>query len=205
MPSPFRRQTLVADSGHRYTLIAFLPPNGPFGPGGVPGLSISDRDCFVGPGVLSAGAIFDIARCPSSSGDAAPGCGRPDGKSWWVTARRRDEMAQLVRDFDAMAERLEESVNAQSRLLNDISHELRSPLARLNVAAALARQRSGEEAHSALDRIDLEADRLNNLIGGLLTIARLESGNDSRQKSSDLSCGDDRRYCRRRGFRGSSP
>ena len=50
-------------------------------------------------------------------------------------------MAQLVRDFDTMAERLEESVNAQSRLLNDISHELRSPLARLNVASALAHQR----------------------------------------------------------------
>jgi two-component system sensor histidine kinase CpxA len=92
-------------------------------------------------------------------------------------------MAQLVRDFDSMAERLEESVNAQSRLLNDISHELRSPLARLNVASALAHQRSGPEAHSALERIDLEADRLNDLIGGLLTIARLESGNDSRQMS----------------------
>ena len=100
-----------------------------------------------------------------------------------MTARRRDEMAQLVRDFDTMAERLEASVNAQARLLNDISHELRSPLARLNVASALAHQRAGVEAHSALERIDLEADRLNDLIGGLLTIARLESGNDSRQKS----------------------
>jgi len=78
-------------------------------------------------------------------------------------------MAQLVRDFDTMAERLEESVNAQSRLLNDISHELRSPLARLNVASALARQRSGPEAYGALERIDLEADRLNSLIGDLLT------------------------------------
>jgi len=100
-----------------------------------------------------------------------------------LAARRRDEMAQLVRDFDTMAERLEESVNAQARLLNDISHELRSPLARLNVASALARQRAGVEAHSALERIDLEADRLNDLIGGLLTIARLESGSDARQKA----------------------
>jgi len=85
-----------------------------------------------------------------------------------------------------MAERLEESVNAQSRLLNDISHELRSPLARLNVASALARQRSGPEAYGALERIDLEADRLNSLIGDLLTIARLDSGNDSRQMSPVL-------------------
>jgi two-component system sensor histidine kinase CpxA len=55
-------------------------------------------------------------------------------------------------------------------------------LARLNVASALAHQRAGVEARSALERIDLEAERLNELIGGLLTIARLDSGNDSRQK-----------------------
>ena len=103
-----------------------------------------------------------------------------------LAARRRDEMAQLVRDFDTMAERLEATVNAQARLLNDISHELRSPLARLNVASALAHQRAGVEAHSALERIDLEAERLNELIGGLLTIARLDSGNDARQKSPIL-------------------
>jgi two-component system sensor histidine kinase CpxA len=95
-------------------------------------------------------------------------------------------MAQLVRDFDTMAERLEATVNAQARLLTDISHELRSPLARLNVASALAHQRAGAEAHSALERIDLEAERLNQLIGGLLTIARLDSGNDARQKSPIL-------------------
>jgi two-component system sensor histidine kinase CpxA len=52
------------------------------------------------------------------------------------------------------------------------------------VASALARQRAGQEARSALDRIDLEAERLNDLIGGLLAIARLESGNDSREKSA---------------------
>jgi two-component system sensor histidine kinase CpxA len=85
-------------------------------------------------------------------------------------------VSQLVRDFDAMAERLENVMNAQSRLLNDISHELRSPLARLNVALGLARQRAGEPAQPALERIDLEADRLNEMIGRLLTIARLESG-----------------------------
>jgi two-component system sensor histidine kinase CpxA len=73
-------------------------------------------------------------------------------------------------------------VNAQSRLLTDISHELRSPLARLNVALELARQRSGVEARSALDRIDREANRLNELIQKLLTIARLEAGGESIEK-----------------------
>ncbi len=67
-------------------------------------------------------------------------------------------------------------VKAQSRLLNDISHELRSPLARLNVALGLARQRAGVESADMLDRIELEASRLNELIGRILTLARLEDG-----------------------------
>jgi two-component system sensor histidine kinase CpxA len=92
-------------------------------------------------------------------------------------------MAELMRDFDRMAERLENLVNAQSRLLTDISHELRSPLARLNVALELARQRSGVDARSALDRIDRETNRLNEMIQRLLTIARLEAGNESIEKS----------------------
>jgi len=182
-PSPFRRQVMVAGSGRRYTLVAFLPPNGPFGPGGVPGLSILI-------GIISSGLVcYLLARYLTSpvirlrAATRRLAAGDLTARAGGLTARRRDEMAQFVRDFDTMAERLEESVNAQARLLTDISHELRSPLARLNVASALAHQRAGAEAHSALERIDLEADRLNELIGGLLTIARLESGNDLRQKS----------------------
>jgi two-component system sensor histidine kinase CpxA len=97
--------------------------------------------------------------------------------------RRRDEISQLVRDFNTMAERLENLVSAQSRLLNDISHELRSPLARLNVALGLARQRTGPEAQSILERIELEATRLNELIGRLLTLARLEGGEDAMRRT----------------------
>jgi len=88
---------------------------------------------------------------------------------------RRDEFAELGRDFDAMAARLEGLMTAERRLLRDISHELRSPLARLSVALGLARQRPTEDS-PVLDRIEREADRLNALIGQLLTLARLESG-----------------------------
>ena len=88
---------------------------------------------------------------------------------------RRDEFADLGRDFDAMAERLEGLMTSERRLLRDISHELRSPLARLSVALGLARQRPTEDS-AVLDRIEREADRLNALIGQLLTLARLESG-----------------------------
>src|SRR6266513_2156150 len=87
-----------------------------------------------------------------------------------------DEFTELGRDFDGMAERLDALVTAERRLLRDISHELRSPLARLNVALGLARQRAGVESADMLDRIELEASRLNELIGRILTLARLEDG-----------------------------
>jgi two-component system sensor histidine kinase CpxA len=90
--------------------------------------------------------------------------------------KRRDELTSLAEDFDLMAEKIESLVNSQRRLLGDISHELRSPLARLNVALELARQRSGPEAVSALERIQREAENLNEMIGQLLAITRLESG-----------------------------
>jgi len=96
-----------------------------------------------------------------------------------------------MRDFDRMAERIEGLVDSQSRLLKDVSHELRSPLARLSVALGLARQRAASEVdpevapelESSLNRIELEADRLNQLIQRLLTISRLESGTDGIRKT----------------------
>jgi signal transduction histidine kinase len=96
---------------------------------------------------------------------------------------RRDELADLGRDFDVMAERIESLMNAQKRLLSDISHELRSPLARLNVALGLARQRADGAAKNPHDRIELEAERLNNMIGWLLTLTSLESGAEKLDKS----------------------
>jgi two-component system, OmpR family, sensor histidine kinase CpxA len=96
---------------------------------------------------------------------------------------RRDELASLAADFDVMAEKIESLVNSQRRLLGDISHELRSPLARLNVALELARQRSGAEATSALERIQREAENLNEMIGQLLALTRLESGAEGFKKT----------------------
>jgi signal transduction histidine kinase len=92
--------------------------------------------------------------------------------------RGRDEVAALGRDFDLMAARIEELMAAQRRLLRDISHELRSPLARLGVALGLARRHSAPETAAPLDRIEREAERLNALIGQLLTLTQLETGGD---------------------------
>jgi signal transduction histidine kinase len=87
-----------------------------------------------------------------------------------------DELAELGRDFDWMAERIDTLVSAERRLLSDVSHTLRSPLARLSVALGLARQHANPEATAHLDRIERETDRLNRVIGQLLTVARVESG-----------------------------
>lgn len=88
---------------------------------------------------------------------------------------RRDEIADLASDFDRMAARLEELVASRDRLLADVSHELRTPLARLQLAIALARQSPEKTAHS-LARIEREADRLEEMVGELLTLSKLESG-----------------------------
>ncbi|HTW22364.1 MAG TPA: ATP-binding protein [Candidatus Baltobacteraceae bacterium] len=95
---------------------------------------------------------------------------------------RHDELAELGRDFDRMAERIDALVTAQRRLLADVSHELRSPLTRLNLALGLARQRANPEVFEHLDRMERETDRLNKLIGQLLSLARIESGVDLQQK-----------------------
>ena len=91
---------------------------------------------------------------------------------------RKDEIADLAKAFDRMAERLEGLMSTQRQLLRDISHELRSPLARLQAALGLARQRTVGSAEGELDRIERETERLNDLIGQLLSLTRLESGNE---------------------------
>jgi two-component system sensor histidine kinase CpxA len=87
--------------------------------------------------------------------------------------RRRDELGDLVRDFNAMADRIEQLIATQRQLLYDVSHEVRSPLARLNVALDLARERKGED--SAFAHMQQDLDRLDESMERLLTIARLDT------------------------------
>jgi two-component system sensor histidine kinase CpxA len=91
----------------------------------------------------------------------------------------KNELAGLAVDFDEMAGKIEDLVGGQQRLLRDISHELRSPLARLGVALELARQEGSQESRQkALGRIELEAGRMNEMIGQLLSLTRLENSAD---------------------------
>lgn len=100
--------------------------------------------------------------------------------------KRRDEIADLARDFDITAERVEQLVAARDRLLHDVSHELRSPLARLQLAIGLARQMPARTEMS-LDRIDREAKRLDILVGELLALTRAESTEAARDEYFDLA------------------
>jgi len=88
---------------------------------------------------------------------------------------RHDELADLGQLYDHMAERLRALMDAQQRLLHDVSHELRSPLARLQAAIGLARQ-DPTKMEATLDRLEREAMRLDDLVGELLTLSRLEAG-----------------------------
>ncbi len=88
---------------------------------------------------------------------------------------RHDELADLGRDFDRMADRLQESMNRQRRLLHDVSHEVRSPLARLQAAVGLLRLKHGAE-EPAVNRIEEEIVRIDSLVGGILHLSRLETG-----------------------------
>lgn len=91
---------------------------------------------------------------------------------------RRDELAELARDFDAMTVRLQALIGAQRRLLHDVSHELRSPLARLQAAVGLAQQDPARGA-AMLERIERETGRLDELVGEVLALARAEGDRDA--------------------------
>jgi two-component system, OmpR family, sensor histidine kinase CpxA len=192
LPDRILRQALTLD-GKRYTLVLELPP-GPrvfFGPHDIPGLGItiavisSGLMCYL----LAWSMTSPVTRLRKAAQSLA--AGDLSARTGAPVRGRHDELTELMRDFDRMAERIEGLVDSQSRLLKDVSHELRSPLARLSVALGLARQRAASEVdpevapelESALNRIELEADRLNQLIQRLLTISRLESGTDGIRKT----------------------
>jgi len=183
LPDRIRREALTLD-GKRYTMVLELPPGprGFFGPFDIPLLGIavilSGLVCYLlAWSVTSPVTRLRKAAQSLAAGDLSARTGAP-------ASGGRDELTELMRDFDRMAERIEGLVDSQSRLLKDVSHELRSPLARLSVALGLARQKAAPELEGSLNRIELEADRLNQLIRRLLTIARLESGTDGLHKTT---------------------
>jgi len=98
---------------------------------------------------------------------------------------RRDELGLLGRDFDSMATKLQGAAKRQTELSRNISHELRSPLARIRVAVELARNKAGEL--SEFSRLDDEAERLDSLIGQILSYTKLETNTDRKFDVIDLA------------------
>lgn len=88
---------------------------------------------------------------------------------------RRDELGTLARDFNRMGARLQHLIASQRQLLRDVSHELRSPLARLRIALALAERATPDAREKLWPRLTLECDRLEELISEILTLARMDS------------------------------
>lgn len=180
---PLAAQSVTAPSGRTYVLVVQMHGN-PFGFSGAGLGKLGLRIALV---LLTGGVVcYGLARylvAPVGRLRAATrrlAEGDLSSRTTPTIGSRRDELADLGRDFDVMAERMESLVTAQRRLLGDISHELRSPLARLGVALDLARRNAGNEQGAALDhaheRIGQEAEQLNQLIEQLLALTRLESG-----------------------------
>jgi two-component system, OmpR family, sensor histidine kinase CpxA len=91
-------------------------------------------------------------------------------------SRRFDELAALAKDFDSMVSRLDSLIQAQKKLLNSVSHELRSPLARINLSLGLLRNGGSADSDDLFQRLDRDIERIDLLMGQLLTLSRLEAG-----------------------------
>jgi two-component system, OmpR family, sensor histidine kinase CpxA len=167
-------RAVVAPSGKTYIFVSRLRQ--PYVPRGLPvlGIALSILAAGVISYLLALYLTSPVKKLKSVVQSFAEG--NLDVRVTPQLGSRRDELADLGREFDHMAERIAALISSQKRLLADISHELRSPLARLTVALELARNNTNGKGMAALDRIELESERVNKLVGQLLALTRLESG-----------------------------
>jgi signal transduction histidine kinase len=164
---------------------AAQPPNGPHSHFIIRlaiGLSISGIICYLLARYLT-GPIFNLGSAARQLAN-----GNLSVRVKPAMGSRRDELSALAGDFDVMAEQIEALITSQHNLLRDVSHELRSPLARLNVALELCRQHSVGQTQKHLDRMALETERLNDLIGQILTYNKIKASPVEIEKTKfDLS------------------
>lgn len=186
-PGPEGVRRVQTPDGAAYSVFAPVPDFGP-PPGPPPGRRGGPMFPFepIAGGVLaslfSAALLAGYIARPIRSLRGAFGAvaaGKFDVRAGAAMGRRQDELADLGREFDSMADRLKALMDAQRRLLHDVSHELRSPLARLQAATGLARQQPERTADS-MERVERETARMDRLVGELLTLARLEAGVNGR-------------------------
>jgi two-component system, OmpR family, sensor kinase len=167
---------LVAPDGRRYG-IAVLPPRREFGVLGLPETRLAVLLlALAATGIASWLLTRSITRPVRALGAATRDLARGnlDVQLEPAVSARRDELGTLARDFDAMAVQLRALLTGRERLLRNVSHELRSPLARMRVAVGLARQPGGDVARQ-IERIETEIERLDRLIGQVLHLSRLDA------------------------------
>ncbi len=167
----------VTTARSSYLLIAEIipPPLGERVPGDIIwvlklGTIISALMCLVIAHYLSK----PIERLRNATNELARG--NLDIRVGATIGKRRDEIADLVRDFDSMAGELRNQIQSERNLLSGVSHELRSPIARMRLALALARTADEPELDEMLDRIEQDTIQLDSMLERILTVARLESG-----------------------------
>jgi len=174
-PSRAAPQILAAD-GSIYTVL--LLPRRPsiFGALSLPAISVTIACIAVAVSALASWWLAEHLTAPirrMQAGARALASENLDGRVSAGLEGRNDELAVLARDFDAMADQLRANRSATTQLLRDISHELRSPLARMRVALGLARQPPADFPRQ-LDRLEAEIERLDTLISQVLKLARLQ-------------------------------
>jgi two-component system sensor histidine kinase CpxA len=151
---------------HRYYLVTIAPPP-PFAPIFIPYFVLLTVSIVFLGWLLSVSIVSPVHRVAT----IVERFGKGDLTAR-VRARRRDEIGDLGRSFDGMADHMEKLLAAERRLLQDVSHELRSPLARLSFAAEL--MRGAAKPEEALDRMRREILRLSQLIHNLIEVNRVE-------------------------------
>ena len=169
----------VSPAGHPYILVLYLKPG-----------MREIRDAFLGEGLpytislillvtaLCFALAHHIASPIHSIQSTARRVAQGDLKARVPArvSRRFDELSALAKDFDSMVGRLDLLIQTQKNLLNSVSHELRSPLARINLSLALLRKRSSAESDDMFQRLDRDVARIDLLMGQLLILSRLEAG-----------------------------
>jgi two-component system sensor histidine kinase CpxA len=172
-----RIPTLTSEDGERFRLLPLPPRSRQLGPFDLPGLPASLLLMALG---ITAFASLWLARSITrpvldlQDATESLAAGRLDARVPARTAARRDELGRLAGAFDSMATRIGALLQSRERLLRDVSHEIRSPLARMRLATGLAAQ--GADPATQLARIDTEVERLDALVSGILDVSRLAPG-----------------------------
>jgi len=179
-------ERVVSKTDSRYVVVCTLShapglPGWPLLRGLAVAMAISGIVCFWLARYLSA----PIVRLRNAAQEVAGG--NLAARAGKRLSNRHDEIAELVRDFDRMAAQIEKLMCAQKRLIGDVSHEFRSPLTRINLAAELIRNVNSPAVKTAVARIEQETERLNGMISNLLTLSKIDAGESLAHETIDVA------------------